>query len=53
MESYTMDDMKVFVSAQLADIRRVRELYKSLRKIGLSVTHDWTRTDNLVGGYEN
>ena len=43
--------MDIFVSGQLAEIGRVRKLYQRLNRLGLQITHDWTRTDNLTGGY--
>lgn len=43
--------MRVFVSAQLADADRARQLYRRLVRAGHTITHDWTRTDTIRGGY--
>ena len=40
--------MKAFVSGQLGEKQTVRSLYKRLESLGLEITHDWTRTDNIL-----
>lgn len=39
--------MFAFVSAQIDDKQRVRQLYQRLESVGYSISHDWTRTDDL------
>ena len=43
--------MKVFVSGQLSEKLKIRDIYKLLEQQGHSVTHDWTKSDDLVGPY--
>lgn len=40
--------MKVFVSGQIGEKDRIREIYSRLQEEGLVITHDWTRTDDLA-----
>ncbi len=39
--------MKAFVSGQLGEKDRIRNVYARLSEIGIDITHDWTTTDNL------
>lgn len=39
--------MKVFVSGQIQEKKRIREVFRVLESRGCSITHDWTRTDNI------
>ena len=39
--------MKIFVSGQLKEKQRIREVYAKLSGAGMEITHDWTRTDNM------
>ena len=45
--------MKVFVSGQLLEKEKINEIYALLQNRGHVVTHDWTKTDNIVGGYSD
>jgi hypothetical protein len=45
--------MKVFVSGQIGDKNAVRDAYKALRGAGMSITHDWTQTDDIGDKLEN
>lgn len=40
--------MRAFVSGQLAEKQKIRQVYALLRNVGIAVTHDWTLTDTLV-----
>lgn len=44
---YNGSEMKVFVSGQLEEKERIRSVFDRLIERGFSVTHDWTRTDDL------
>lgn len=43
---------KVFVSGQVDDVDRVREVYKKLELAGFVITHDWTVSDVILSGRE-
>lgn len=45
--------MKAFVSAQLKEKSKARFLYKRLQDAGISITHDWTQTDNLKNYFDS
>lgn len=45
--------MKVFVSGQLNNKEEIREIYKSLENLGFEITHDWTKTDNVIDRLAN
>lgn len=42
--------MKVFVSGQLKEKDRIRDVYAQLVDAEIEITHDWTNTDN-IGDY--
>lgn len=39
--------MKVFISGQLNEKVKIREAFDKFEEVGATVTHDWTRTDDL------
>jgi hypothetical protein len=39
--------MRVFVSGQIQDKQATREAHLQLEKAGCTITHDWTRTDDI------
>ena len=45
--------MRAFVSGQLKEKKRVRAVYSKLSEIGIDISHDWTRTDNLIDYLKN
>lgn len=45
--------MKVFVSGQIDEKKKIREVYGALEAAGHCVTHDWTRTDGIGDKLEN
>jgi hypothetical protein len=40
--------MRIFVSGQIEEKERIREVFSLLRGHGHEITHDWTRTDDLA-----
>jgi hypothetical protein len=45
--------MKVFVSGQILEKERIREVYGLLRECGHTITHDWTLTDSMPASYSD
>ena len=43
-----MNNMRAFVSGQLSEFAKVRSLQSDLKKRGIQITHDWTRTDPIA-----
>lgn len=41
-------EMKVFVSGQIQEKERIQKALARLEEAGLTVTHDWTRTEDLI-----
>ena len=41
------DAVRVFVSGQIGEKERIRDVFEYLRAVGWRVTHDWTRTDDI------
>lgn len=44
---------KVFVSGQIEEKDRIREVFATLGRLGYEVTHDWTRTDDIGDKLKN
>ena len=42
--------MKIFVSGRIDDISNVRKIQNELIAAGHNLTHDWTKTDTMLGG---
>jgi hypothetical protein len=45
--------MRAFVSGQIGEKETVRDAFSALESIGLEITHDWTRTDDLLDKVAN
>lgn len=43
--------MKAFVSGQLKEREKIREVFAKLAALGIEVTHDWTTTDDMPKNY--
>ncbi len=42
--------MKIFVSGRIDDLGTVRDVQNKLIAVGHTLTHDWTKTDTMLGG---